>query len=295
MKFDILAESIIRNLNEGRLSKSEKYSGIDFDAEQFKDLVDSKALDSAIETQILSQKGLAGLSKEKLDEILNKIADEFSEFPPQTFDEFKEQLTSVIDEFFVDRGPRRAVYVARLAKSIGNVILDKNTGVVTSVERTSSKPHKDERNTDKEQAIINHIYSSDEPTNKEDLVNFVAHTFAKEEDEAEKIVNELIGGGVLAIDADGIITSAENDVDSSEEDVNADSEDSLESQERERLKQAALDDLEYSTGEDEEEFSKSKKKYETTEGEEALNADRDIEDIFRRTIGNDRDYESSNY
>jgi len=323
MKFDVLAESIIRNINEGRLSKAEKYSGIDFDSDKFKELVDSKSLDSEIESKILSQKGLVGLPKEKLDEILNKIADDFSEVPPQTFEEFKEQLTSIVDDFFKERGPRRAVYVARLAKSIGNVILDKNTGVVSSAERASSpSSHKEERMSDKEEAIINHIYSSDEPTKKEDIVDFVAHTFAKEEDEAEQIINDLISDGKLSIDDEGIVTAGNED-ESSEEDLEVGSEGELSDLERKIERER----LETSTGEededdeftpldssDEEEEEETEEENENVEDEDekpkkvtrreyndeeeddnALLADRDIEDIFRRTIGHDRDYESSNY
>lgn len=253
MKFDILAESIINSINEGRLSKTEKYSGgIEFNSDKFKELVASKALDGLIETQVLSQKGFAGLSKEKVDEILTKVADDFSVNPPESFDDFKNDLTSIVDDFFRERGPRRAIYVGRLAKSLGNVILSNTADVVTVGSRTEksggehvSSSQGTSEGKDLETSIINYIYASDVPTSKEDVANFVAHTFQKEEEDAQKIVNSLISSGVLEVDENGMVTAKEETSDvSDEEEFSTDDEEKISAREQQKQREAELERIE---------------------------------------------------
>lgn len=297
MKFDVLVESF---LTEGRLKKSEKYASsvLSFDEDKFKDMLQTDALAPDIERNITHTKLFGGLPKETVDKLLNKISDEFSGNPPSTYEDFKDRIYSTIDDAFIERGPRRAIFVGRLATRINNLIFNSGAVSVSSeaeegdigndeiedeINGTETSEISSEGSiTDQEEKIVNYIENSDKETSREELISFVSHTFAKEEDEAAHIVDSLISSGVLRQEHN-VITVAGQSQEQSEEP----------SEEELRDIEAGKDENESFSNEEAEEDDRREKR--RREREDLLSADREVADIFNRTLGSDRDYFSSSY
>lgn len=198
MKFDILVENIINDLlAEGRMAKTAKYANIRVDSDKMLQKLNDGDFDIIIKSWSGNPR-YANLSEETLKEVVRKVGENIKEMEPSSFSELRGNIESIVDEFYVNKGPKRKTYDERLTKAVTNLILHKEYDLISMGEPTIQPQTEEGEQKEKydienlsstESAIYEFVSKADEPTSVQEVENQFP--------QSSEIVNSLIEKGFL--------------------------------------------------------------------------------------------------
>ena len=210
MKFDILVENIIKDLvTEGRTPKSLKYANIRVDSDKMLEKLNAGDFDIILQSWEGTPR-YGNLSKETLKDVVAKVAENIKEMEPNSFSELRDNIESVVDQFYINKGPKRKTYDERLTKAVTNLILHKEYELVSSAEPTISHEEEEEKSHDIENlsniesAVYEFVSKADGPTTEQEI--------EAQFPQSKTIVDSLIEKGFLE-KFDDKITAKEKGVD----------------------------------------------------------------------------------
>lgn len=215
-KFNILVESLLVDLSEGRIPKSAQYSNIEIDASAFASKLEAGDMDEFVRTWS-SKKWLGGLSEDKIKVILKNIAEDLTEYPPRSFTELWSQIETKVR----DAIPTRKDLVEKITRQISNLLTNPAFGLTKTVEAPAATEHAGEEKAtshviaDEEELsevaekTLEYIRQAEGPSEESDVVKYITGSFGKEENEADDVIKELIAKKLVEKQGNTLIAKEE--------------------------------------------------------------------------------------
>jgi hypothetical protein len=211
-KFNFLVENMLVDLNEGRIPKSAQFSNIELDASAFADKLKGGDMNELIEAWS-TKKWLGNLPQDKIREILNNLAEDLTEYPPRSYTELWAQIESKVREGV----PTRKDLVQKMTRVTANLLTDPSFGLIKTVEAPAEeKPqvnkvasNDEEELSDVAEKTLEYVRQADEPSEYADVVKYITGSFAKEENEAEDVIKELISKNLIEKQGDTLVPKEE--------------------------------------------------------------------------------------
>lgn len=212
-KFNFLVENMLVDLKEGRIPKSAQFSNIEIDASSFADKLKAGDMNELIEAWS-TKKWLGGLPQDKIREILNNLAEDLIEYPPRSYTELWAQIETKVREGV----PTRKDLVQKMTRVTANLLTDPSFGLIKTVEAPAETEQEGERKasieseaelSDVAEKTLDYIRQSDEPSEYADVVKYITGSFAKEENEAEATIKELISKNLIEKQGDNLVPKEE--------------------------------------------------------------------------------------
>lgn len=212
-KFNFLVENMLVDLKEGRIPKSAQFSNIEIDASSFANKLKAGDMNELIEAWS-TKKWLGGLPQDKIREILNNIAEDLTEYPPRSYTELWAQIENKVR----DGVPTRKDLVQKMTRVTANLLTDPSFGLIKTVEAAEApeteapKPEikAEEELSDVAEKALEYIRQADEPSEYSDVVKYITGAFAKEENEADSVIKELISKNLIEKEGNTLIPKQES-------------------------------------------------------------------------------------
>lgn len=219
MKFDKFVNNIMTSLvEEGRMPKSSKFSNINVDTKKLSEKLSSGDFDVLLKGWSDNSR-YGNISETELTDTLSKVSSKIETYQPSSLSDLNGAISSVADELYATKGPRRKTFTERLTKAISNLILHKEYGLVTVGSGIASSQDEDDeeistmkKNTseydvegmsERESAIYEFIKQSDNPTTKQEIESQFPQSL--------DVVNGLIRKGFITKENDTYSAKTETD------------------------------------------------------------------------------------
>jgi hypothetical protein len=241
-KFNFLVENMLVDLKEGRIPKSAQFSNIEIDASSFADKLKAGDMNDLIDAWS-AKKWLGNLPVEKIREILSSLAEDLTEFPPRSYTELWAQIETKVREGV----PTRKDLVQKMTRVTSNLLTDPSFGLIKVVEapeeteapKRVSSVEDEEELTEVEEKTLDYIRQAEEPSEYSDVVKYITGSFAKEENEAQDVIKDLISKKLIEKQGDNLVAKQESGTAVLEPDENLSTGD--EEHDRELARAAALE------------------------------------------------------
>jgi hypothetical protein len=211
-KFNFLVENMLVDLKEGRIPKSAQFSNIEIDASSFADKLRAGDMNELVDAWS-TKKWLGNLPVEKIREILSSLAEDLIEFPPRSYTELWAQIENKVREGV----PTRKDLVQKMTRVTANLLTDPSFGLIKTVEAPEEPATKkvsslddEEELSDVEEKTLDYIRQAEEPSEYSDVLKYITGSFAKEEDEAQGVIKDLISKKLIEKQGENLVAKEES-------------------------------------------------------------------------------------